>query len=80
MRWRLLASLSVFQTNPFVQPTFLLQPKKVGKKGRSMAMLFIRLFCELSRVKLDSLEAQLRPVEQPDKDVRFGCRSSGMCD
>jgi len=31
-------------------------------------MLFIRLFCKLSRVLLDSLEAQLRPVEQPDKD------------
>ena len=59
--------LPVFQTNPFVQPTFLQQPKKVGKKGRS-------------RVKLVSLEAPLRPVEQPDKDVRFGCRSSGMCD
>ena len=28
--------LPVFQTNPFVQPTFLLQPKKVGKKGRSL--------------------------------------------
>jgi hypothetical protein len=25
----------IFQTNPFVQPTFLLQLKKVGKKSRS---------------------------------------------
>ena len=33
----------------FVQPTFLLQLKKVGKKSRSRAMLFIRLFCKLSR-------------------------------
>ena len=41
--------LDIFQTNPFVQPTFLLQLKKVGKKSRSRAMLFIRLFCELSR-------------------------------
>jgi len=39
----------IFQTNPFVQLTFLLQPKKVSKKGRSRAMLFIRLFCELSK-------------------------------
>jgi hypothetical protein len=31
------------------------------------------------RVQLDSLEAQLRPVEQPDKEVRFECGSSGMC-
>jgi len=40
---------AIFQTNPFVQPTFLLQLKKVGKKSRSRAMLSIRLFCELSR-------------------------------
>jgi hypothetical protein len=25
------------------------------------------------------IEAQLRPVEQPDKEVRFECGSSGMC-
>ena len=59
--------LDIFQTNPFVQPTFLLQQKKVGKKGRSRAMLFIQLLLQLSRVQLDSLEARLRPVEQPDK-------------
>jgi hypothetical protein len=34
---------AIFQTNPFVQPTFLLQLKKVGKKSRSMAMLFFQL-------------------------------------
>ncbi|PKG98264.1 hypothetical protein CXF95_18010 [Paraglaciecola sp. MB-3u-78] len=28
--------LAFFQTNPFVQLTFLLQPKKVSKKGRSL--------------------------------------------
>jgi hypothetical protein len=31
-------------------------------------------------VKLDSLEAPLRPVEQLDTDVELGCLSSGMCD
>jgi hypothetical protein len=56
----------------FVQPTFLLQLKKVGKKSRSRAMLFIQLLLRFSRVQLDSLEARLRPIEQPDKDVRFG--------
>jgi hypothetical protein len=30
--------------------------------------------------KLDYLEAQFRPVEQLDKDVGIGCRSSRMCD
>jgi len=67
----------VFQTNPFVQHTFLLQPKKVSKKGRSRAILFIRLFCELSRVQLDSLEARLRPVEQPDKRTPRGTSGLG---
>jgi len=33
-----LAVAWLFQTNPFVQPTLLLQPKKVGKKGRSMTI------------------------------------------
>ena len=31
-------------------------------------------------VKLDSLEALLRPVEHLDMEVEIGCRSSGMCD
>ncbi|MFT5983991.1 MAG: hypothetical protein ACI9RM_002449, partial [Ulvibacter sp.] len=48
------------------------QLKKVGKKSRSRAMLFIQLLLRFSRVQLDSLEARLRPIEQPDKDVRFG--------
>jgi hypothetical protein len=30
-------------------------------------MLFIQLFIQFSRVKLDSLEAQLRPVEHLDR-------------
>jgi hypothetical protein len=30
-------------------------------------------------VKLEYLEAQLRPVEQFDKEVELGCRSSWMC-
>jgi hypothetical protein len=72
--------LDIFQTNPFVQPTFLLQLKKVGKKNRSRAMLFIQLLLQFSRVKLDFLEARLRPAEQLDKDVELGCGSSWMCD
>jgi hypothetical protein len=31
-------------------------------------------------VKLDSLEAQLRPVEHLDTDVEIGCGSSWTCD
>ena len=31
-------------------------------------------------VKLDSLEARLRPVEHLDKDVEIGCGSSWKCD
>jgi hypothetical protein len=31
-------------------------------------------------VKLECLEAQLRPVEQLDMDVEIGCESSWMCD
>jgi hypothetical protein len=34
---------------PFARLTFCLQQQKVSKKCRSRAMLFIRLFCELSR-------------------------------
>jgi hypothetical protein len=48
MRWRALGMASplmryaygihaIFQTNPFVQPNFLLQLKKVGKKSCSRA-------------------------------------------
>jgi hypothetical protein len=33
----------------FVQPTFLLQLKKVGKKNRSRTMLFFQLSGEFSR-------------------------------
>ena len=62
---------------PFARLAFLLQLKKVGKKSRSRAMLFIRLFCELSRVQLDSLEARLRPVEQPDKRTPRGTSGLG---
>jgi hypothetical protein len=28
---------------------------------------------QMTRVKLEFLEARLRPVEQLDKDVEFGC-------
>jgi hypothetical protein len=31
-------------------------------------------------VKLVALEAQLRPVEQLDREVELGCGSSWMCD
>jgi hypothetical protein len=31
-------------------------------------------------VKLEFLEARLRPVEQLDREVEIGCRSSGTCD
>jgi hypothetical protein len=34
---------------------------------------------QMTWVKLDSLEAQLRPVEQLDKEVEIGCRSSWRC-
>ena len=69
----------------FLQPTFLLQLKKVGKKSRARAMRFIRLFCKLSKAQLDPLEARLRPVEQPDAAGRQFCYavterlSSRMC-
>jgi len=43
------------------------------KNRRSREMLLIQLSGKFSRVQLDSLEALLRPIEQPDKDVRFGC-------
>jgi hypothetical protein len=37
-------------TATYVQPSFLLLLKKVGKKGRLRVMLFIQLFCKLSRI------------------------------
>jgi hypothetical protein len=37
------------------------------KKARSRAMLFIQLLLQFSKVKLDYLEAQLRPVEHLDR-------------
>jgi hypothetical protein len=39
----------------------------------------VNLVGQFAWVKLDSLEARLRPVEQLDKEVEIGCRSSGMC-
>jgi hypothetical protein len=38
-------------------------PDAFHKKSRSRAMLFIQLLRQISRVKLDSLEARLCPVE-----------------
>jgi hypothetical protein len=35
---------------------------------------------QMTWVKLVSLEARLRPVEQLDKKVEIGCRSSWMCE
>jgi len=36
--------------------------------------MYVRqLFVRFSRVKLEFLEAQLRPVEQLDKEVEIGC-------
>jgi hypothetical protein len=53
--------------------------------ARPMLLIYLRIYvCQLSgefrRVKLDSLEARLHPVEQLDKEVELGCRSSGKCD
>ncbi|MFT4809450.1 MAG: hypothetical protein ACI9LX_002799 [Paraglaciecola sp.] len=50
----------------------------------SFALLYLRLkarqlFLIYRRVKLDFLEARLRPIEQLDREVEIGCRSSGMC-
>jgi hypothetical protein len=44
------------------------------KKKPLATMFFIQLLLRFSRVKLDSLEARLRPVEQLDKDVEFVTR------
>jgi hypothetical protein len=35
---------------------------------------------QMTWVKLVFLEAQLRPVEQLDREVEIGCGSSWMCD
>jgi hypothetical protein len=35
---------------------------------------------QMTWVKLVFLEARLRPVEQLDKEVEIGCRSSRMCE
>jgi hypothetical protein len=43
----------LFQTNPFVQPNFLLQPKKVGKKGRSMIIALHPTIRDFSRLASD---------------------------
>jgi len=40
-------------------------------------MLFIQLLLQFSRVQLDSLEARLRPVEQPDKRTPRGTSGLG---
>jgi hypothetical protein len=47
------------------------------KRIRSRAKLFIHFSTHFCRVKLDFLEALLRPVEQLDKEVELGCISSG---
>jgi hypothetical protein len=39
-----------------------------------------QLFLRFRRVKLDSLEAQIRPVEQLDKEVEIGCLLSWTCE
>ncbi|MFT5923527.1 MAG: hypothetical protein ACI9LE_000510 [Paraglaciecola sp.] len=40
-------------------------------------MFFIQLFCKLSRVQLDPLEARFRPVKQPDKRTPRGTSGFG---
>jgi hypothetical protein len=40
-------------------------------------MLFIQLLRKFSRVQLDSLEAQLRPVEQLDREPSLGAYHHG---
>jgi hypothetical protein len=48
---------------------------KVSKKCRSRTKLFIQVSGKFSRVKLDSSEAQLRPVEQLNKRPPRGTSS-----
>jgi hypothetical protein len=58
-------------------------PKTLSAKPMllSFPRIYVRqLFMRFRRVKLDSLEAQLRPVEQLDREVEIGCRSSRTCD
>jgi len=59
-----------------VQLNFYLQPQKVSKKGRSMAMLFIQQSAHFCRVLLASLGTLLRPAKQPDKRTPRG--TSGL--
>jgi len=59
-----------------------------GQKGKVQNVLckmpptskvFNRKKWLILRVKLESLEAPLRPVEHLDKEVELGCISSWMC-
>jgi hypothetical protein len=66
----------VFDLNPFKPVTFSSTAKnKVTKKKPLATMFFIQLLLRFSRVKLDSLEARLRPVEQLDKRTPRGTSS-----
>jgi hypothetical protein len=55
------------------------QQQKTSNQKEAAAKVFIRKKWLIIGVQLDFLEARLRPVEQLDKEVELGCRSSGMC-
>jgi hypothetical protein len=82
MLWRAPASLQVFeriQRGCRLRSTYFFSTaKKIGKKDRSKAMLFIQQSTHFCRVQLDPLEAQLLSVEQLDKRTPRGTSGLGV--
>jgi hypothetical protein len=72
--------MMVFDLNLFKPDTLFSTAKnRVSRKMPPLLKFLTAKKWLILGVKLESLEAPLRLVEQLDKEVELGCRSSRMC-